>query len=80
METAKLWPKDIVVDLMFGGQATVSIFDLETMIMSLWTDPTLMNPKNITPGYDILTGKSFGHQDGSYSKIHTGDAWEPARK
>ncbi len=80
METAKLGPKDIVVDLTFGGKATVSIFDLQTMIMSLLTDPTLMHPKNIAPGYDIFTGKSVGCQDGHYGKIHTGDAWEPARK
>jgi hypothetical protein len=80
METSKLRPKDVVVDLTFGGQANVSIFDLETMIMSLLTDPTLMQPKNIAPGYDIFTGRSVGCQDGRYGKIHTGDAWEPARK
>jgi hypothetical protein len=34
MDTAKLKPKDVVVDLTLSGQATVSIFDLETMIMS----------------------------------------------
>jgi hypothetical protein len=80
METSKLKPKDVVVDLTFRGQATVSIFDLETMIMSLLTDPTLMQPKNIAPGYDIFTGRSVGGQDGCYGKIHTGDAWEPACK
>jgi hypothetical protein len=80
METAKLRPKDILVDLIFGGQATVSIFELETMIMSLLTDPTLMHPKNIAPGYNIFTGKSVGCQDGRYGKIHREDAWEPAHK
>ncbi len=80
METAKLRPMDMVVDLTFGGQVTVSIFYLETMIMSLLTDPMLMHPKNIAPGYDIFTGKSVGCQDGRHVKIHTGDAWEPARK
>ena len=80
METSKLRPKDVVVDLTFRGKVTVSIFDLETMIMSLLTDPTLMQPKNTAPGYDIFTGRSVGHQDGRYGKIHTGGAWEPARK
>jgi hypothetical protein len=80
METSKLRPKDVVVDLTFGGQATVTIFDLETMIMSLLTDPTLMQPKNIAPGYDIFTGRRFGRQDGRYGEIHTADTWEPACK
>ncbi len=80
MKTAKLKPKDVVVDLTFCRQATVSIFDLETMIMSLWTDPTLMQPKNIAKGYDIFTGKSVGCQEDHYCKIHTGDAWEPAHQ
>ncbi len=74
METSKLRPKDVVVDLTFGGQATVSIFDLETLKLSLLTDPTLMQPKNIAPGYNIFTGRSVGCQDGRYGKIHTGDA------
>jgi hypothetical protein len=80
METTKLRPKDIVVDLTFRGKATVSMFNLETIIMFLLADPTLMHPKNIDPGYDIFTGKSVGCQDGCYGKIHMGDAWEPTRK
>jgi hypothetical protein len=80
METAKLRPKDIVDDLMFGVKVTISIFDLETMIMSSLADPTLMHPKNIAPGYDIFTGKSVGCQDSCCGKIHMGDAWEPGRK
>jgi hypothetical protein len=73
MDTAKLKPKDVVVDLIFSGQATISIFDLETMIMSSLTDPTL-HPKNIAHGYDIFTGKSVGCQEDRYGKIHTRDA------
>jgi hypothetical protein len=81
METSKLRPKDVVVDLTFGGQAAMSIFDLETMIMSLLTDLTLMQPMNIAPGYDIFTGRSVGHQeDDRYGEINTGDPWEPAHK
>jgi hypothetical protein len=70
MDTAKLKPKDVVVDLTFSGQATVSIFDLEMMIMSLMTDPTCMHPKNIPHGYNIFTGKSVGCQGYRYGKIH----------
>jgi hypothetical protein len=63
---------------MFGGQATISVFDLEAMIMSLLTDPTLMQPKNIAHGYDLFTGKCEGNNtDDGYGKIYTGDAWEP---
>jgi hypothetical protein len=80
MDTAKLKPKDVVVDLTLSRQATVSIFDSETMMMSLLTDPTLMQPKNLAHGYDIFTGKSGGCQEDSHGKIHTGDAWELARR
>jgi hypothetical protein len=77
MDSAKMKPKDIVVNLAFGGQATVSIFDLEVMIFSLLNDSSLMQPKNLAQGYDVFTGKSIGRQD-CYGEIHTGDAWEPA--
>ena len=70
-------PKDVVVNLTFGGQATISIFDLEIMILSLLNDSSLMQPKNLAQGYDVFTGKSIGRQD-CYGEIHTGDAWEPA--
>jgi hypothetical protein len=81
MDTAKLKPQDVDVNLTFGGQATMSVFDLETMIMSLLTDPTLMQPKNIAHGYYLFTGKCEGNNaDDCYGEIHTGDAWEPARQ
>jgi hypothetical protein len=65
MDTAKLKPQDVDVNLTFGGQATISVFDLEAMIMSLLTDPTLMQPKNIAHGYDLFTSKSlWGHYFG----------------
>jgi hypothetical protein len=66
MDTAKLKPKDVVVDLTFSRQETVSIFDLETMIISLLTNPTLMHPNNLAHGYDIFTGKSVGCQEDHY--------------
>ena len=59
--------------------ASVAVYDLKAMIMSLLTDKRLMNPENIAPGYDLFTGKLVGdvHHLG---EIHTGDAWEPARQ
>jgi hypothetical protein len=79
MDTSKLKPQDVDVILTFGGQATISVFDLETMIMSLLTDPTPMQPKNIAHGYDLFTGKcESNNTDDHYGEIHTGDAWEPA--
>jgi hypothetical protein len=50
MDTSKLKLQDVDVNLTFGGQATTSVFDLETMIMSSLTDPTLMQPKYIARG------------------------------
>jgi hypothetical protein len=70
MDTAKLNLQDVDVNLMFGGQATISVFDLETMIMSLLTDPTLMQPKNIAHGYDLFTGRCEGNNtDDRYGEI-----------
>jgi hypothetical protein len=34
MDMSKLKPQDVDVNLTFGGQATISAFDLEAMIMS----------------------------------------------
>jgi hypothetical protein len=45
MDTAKLKPRDIDINLTFGGQATISVFDLEAMIMSLIIASILMQPK-----------------------------------
>jgi hypothetical protein len=79
MDTAKLKPQDIDVNLTFGGQATISVFDLEMMIMPLITDPILMQPKNIAKDYDLFTDKCEGNNtEDRYGEIHTGDAWEPA--
>jgi hypothetical protein len=61
MDTSKLKPQDVDVNLMFGRQATISVFDLETMIMSLLNDATLMQPKNIAHSYDLFTGKCEGN-------------------
>jgi hypothetical protein len=56
-----------------------SIFNLEAMILSLVLDENLMHSNNIAEGYCIFTGKG-SQPDDIYGKIHTGDAWEPARQ
>ncbi len=75
MDTSKLKPQDVDVNLTLGKQATISVFDLETMIMSLQPDPTLMQPKNIAHAYDLFTGKCDGNNtDDRYEEINTGCA------
>ena len=72
-------PKDIDVDLSNGDQATVSVYDIEAMILSLLHDPELMKEENLVQDYDIFTGKPTKEVT-HYGEIHTGDAWEPARE
>ncbi len=81
MDASKLKPQDVDVNLTFRGQATISVFDLETMIMSLLIDPTLMQPKSTAHCYDLLTNKCEGNnKDDRYGEIHTEDAWEAAQQ
>ena len=47
--------------------------------MSLLLDDSLMHPENFADEYHIFTGKATG-PNLHYGEIHTGDAWEPARK
>jgi hypothetical protein len=50
------------------------------MIISLLSDPSVMNKKNFSEGNNVLTGKVDNHPaNNKYGKVHTGDAWLPAR-
>ena len=60
-----------------GTKATVSVFDLEAMVLSLLQDESLMKPENLAEGYDLHTGKC--DETSYYGEVHTGDAWEIAR-
>ena len=73
-----LKPKDIDVELSNKTKATVSVFDLEAMILSIINDETLMRPENMADGYDYLTGRSTNTSD-VCGEVHTGDSWERAR-
>ena len=81
-ETTHLKPKHVPVTLSNGTKATVSLFDIEFMILSLLTDETLMKKENMAEGYDIFTGIVDPNHPANqnYGEVHTGDAWEPARK
>ena len=77
--TTNLKATDVEVPLHHGGTTTVPVFDLEAQILSLLMDDELMKPENLAPGYDVCTGK-VTEEPTEYSEVHTGLAWEPARK
>lgn len=79
IDTYQLKPRDIIVNLSGGVQATVSVFNLKAMLLSLLLDDNLMRPENLAKGYNIFTGKG-SQPDDVYGEIHTGDAWEPSRR
>ncbi len=71
---------DANLPLALGGNAImVAEFDLKAQILSLLMDESIMQQDNIANGYNIFTGKATG-PNLHYGEIHTGDAWEPARK
>ena len=76
-KTEKLRPEYVSVKLLDGTVGTVSVFDLEEQIVSLLTDPNLMQKKNLAPGLDIFTGLETTCSD-EYGEIHTGKAWARA--
>ncbi len=58
---------------------TVPVLDTKHMIISLLSDPSLINEKNFVEGYNVFTGKVGHHPSNSkYGEVHTGDAWIPA--
>jgi hypothetical protein len=75
-----LWPINGTVRLHNNTFVTVPVFDTKYMIISLLTDPSVMNKKNFAEGYNVLTGEVDNYPANSkYREVHTGDAWLPAR-
>jgi hypothetical protein len=76
-----LQPTNMNVRLHDNSRVTVPIFNIKEMIISLLTDKSLMRESNFAEGYNVLTGAvDKDHPSNSkYGKIHTGDAWLPAR-
>ena len=56
-KTKGLKPKHVNVSLSDGSTATVSVFDIEHMLISILSDNSLMRDENISEGYDVFTGK-----------------------
>jgi hypothetical protein len=78
-KTERLKHEDVKVPLSHGGNAITTVFNLEAQILSLLLDESLLHPDNIANQYNIFTGKATC-LNLYYGEIHTGDAWEPARK
>ena len=77
-----LKPKHENVELSDGRKATISLFDIEYMILSLLTDESLMQDSNIAEGYNVFTGEVDDNHphNKNCGEVHTGDAWKPAMK
>ena len=79
--TAELKPTYGSVCLHNGSLATVPVFDMKTMILSILHDESLMRDEHFAPGMDIFTGevdKTCSQTNDMFGEIHTGDAWTPA--
>ena len=57
-QTEGLKPTHENILLSDGSHATITIFDIEYMILSLLTDDHLMKDDNLAEGYDLFTGKT----------------------
>jgi hypothetical protein len=79
--THGLRPTNRIVRVHDNSYMTVRVFDTEEMIISLLTDPFLMTDSNFAKGYNVLTGEVNMNNpcNSNYGKVHTGDAWLPAR-
>lgn len=78
-QSTPMKPKDKVVKLTDGSEVSVSTYDIEAMILSLLLDEDIMSPENLAEGCDIFTRKPTEPVT-HYGEVHTGKAWEPARK
>ena len=60
--------------------ATVPVFDMKTMILSILHDTTLMRSENFAEGLDIFTGEIDENcaANECYGEIHTGSKWNKA--
>ncbi len=76
LEVSKLKHNNVEVKLSSGGVASVAVFDLKAIIMSLLMEERLMSEENFADGLNIFTGKPEGVIN-DFGEIHTGDAWEP---
>jgi hypothetical protein len=75
-----LQPINGTVRLHDNTLVTVPVFDIKHMIISLLSDPSVINETNFAEGYNVLTGNVDNHSaKKKHGQVHTGDAWLPAR-
>ena len=73
-----LKPKDVTVELSNETTATVSVFDLEAMILSLLMDETLKRDEHMAEGYDYFI-RNTKETSNLCGEVHTGELWECVR-
>ncbi len=67
-----LQPINGTVRLHDNTLVTVPVFDTKHMIISLLTDPSVMNKKNFAKGYNVLTNEVDNHPaNNKYGEVHT---------
>ncbi len=80
LNSKTLQPINGTVRLYYNSPVTVPVFDTRHMIISLLSDPSVMDEKNFAEGYNVLTGEVDNHPANTkYGEVHTGGAWLPAR-
>ncbi len=79
--THLLRPTNWYVTLHNCNPVIVPVFDMKEMLISIFTDKTLMSNTNFTEGNNVLTGNVDNNNpwNQKYGKVHTGDAWLPTR-
>ncbi len=80
LNSKALQPNIGTIGLHNNSLVTDPVFDTKHMIISLLSDPSVMNKTNFAEGYNMLTGKVEHYPaNNKYGEVHTGDAWLPAR-
>ncbi len=80
LNSKALRPSNGTVRLHSNTLVTVPVFDTKHMIISLLSDPSVMNDQKFAEGYNVLTGKVDNHPaNNKYGEVHTVDAQIPAR-
>jgi len=75
--TGDMRPEYAAVRLHNNTFATVPVFDMKTMILSILHDPSLMKQENFADGLNVFTGEVDCSLPCNkfYGEIHTGDSW-----
>jgi hypothetical protein len=80
LNSKALQPINGTIRLHNNSLVTVPVFYTKHMRISLLSDPSVINKKNFSVGYNVLPGKVDNHPANTkYGEVHTGDAWLPAK-